>query len=324
MHNHLPPSIAYPMPTHEQLPAPTVPWAADPSRSALLVHDMQNHFLRPFGTAQEPVTTLLANTAALIQLARELNIPVYYTAQPAHQQPADRALLNDFWGPGIGANEEGARIVDELAPQPGDMVLTKWRYSAFQRSDLAQTLRASGRDQLIITGVYAHIGCQVSAADAFMNDVQPFLVADAVADFSAEHHTQALAWVAGRCGVVTHTRALSQAWLQAAVQAPAASAASSVTEQVRARVAELMYVEAASIGDHDDLLELGLDSIRIMDLVETLRGDGLAASFEVLAGAATVHEWATALDNNTLDNNTLELSTASPITASPITVGANA
>ena len=158
----------------------------------------------------------MANIAALIDLARALSIPVYYTAQPAHQPPADRALLNDFWGPGIGDNEEGARIIDELAPREGDTVLTKWRYSAFQRSDLAQTLRAGGRDQLMVTGVYAHIGCQVSAADAFMNDFQPFLVADAVADFSADHHAQALAWVAGRCGVVTHTQSLLGAWGQAA------------------------------------------------------------------------------------------------------------
>ncbi|MHA7304883.1 isochorismatase family protein [Arthrobacter sp. TMN-49] len=292
MHNDLPRSIAYPMPTTEQLPQPTVPWVADPSRSALLVHDMQKHFLRPFGADTEPAASLVANVAALVQLARELGIPVYYTAQPAHQQPADRALLNDFWGPGIGANEDGARIIDALAPEPGDTVLTKWRYSAFQRSDLAETLRAAGRDQLIITGVYAHIGCQVSAADAFMNDVQPFLVADAVADFSAEHHHQALAWVAGRCGVVTSTQSLADAW----AQLPAASAVANISEQVRSHVAELLYVEAASIGDHDDLLELGLDSIRIMDLVETLRGEGLEASFEVLAAAATVHEWSKALE----------------------------
>ncbi|MHA7270281.1 isochorismatase family protein [Arthrobacter sp. HLT1-20] len=294
MHNDLPPSIAYAMPTPEQLPQPSVPWTADPSRSALLVHDMQKHFLRPFGAGQEPATTLVANVARLIQLARELAIPVYYTAQPAHQQPADRALLNDFWGPGIGSNEDGARIIDELAPQPGDTVLTKWRYSAFQRSDLAETLRAKGRDQLIITGVYAHIGCQVSAADAFMNDFQPFLVSDAVADFSADHHAQALAWVAGRCGVVIPTESLVATW--APGQASAASAVENISERVRTYVAELMYVEAASIGDHDDLLDLGLDSIRIMDLVETLRGDGLAASFEVLAGASTVHAWATALE----------------------------
>lgn len=289
MRNDLPQSISYELPATAQLPRRCVPWTPDPARSALLVHDMQQHFLRPYGAGQEPGRSLLGNIGRLLTLARELDIPVFYTAQPPHQQPADRALLTDFWGPGIGANEEGARIVDELAPQPQDTVLTKWRYSAFQRSNLAETLHAAGRNQLIITGVYAHIGCQVSAADAFMHDIQPFMVADAVADFTAAHHAQALEWVAGRCGVVTVTEELAASWA-GATETPVA-----VGELVRSRVAELMFMDASDIGDHDNLLELGLDSIRIMDLVETLRGDGLDVSFETLAAAATVHEWATAL-----------------------------
>ena len=96
-------------------------------------------------------------------------------------------------------------ILDELAPEPGDEVLTKWRYSAFQRSNLAELLADAGRDQLLITGIYAHIGCMVTAVEAFMRDVQPFLVADATADFSRAHHEQAITWTAQRCGVVTST-----------------------------------------------------------------------------------------------------------------------
>ena len=45
----------------------------------------------------------------------------------------------------------------------------------------------------------------MTACDAFMRDVQPFLVADAVADFSRRGPRMALRWAAGKCAVVTTT-----------------------------------------------------------------------------------------------------------------------
>ncbi|QFZ24652.1 isochorismatase family protein [Saccharothrix syringae] len=195
------------MPTAADLPAGRVAWRPDPARAALLVHDAQRYFLAPYRGA--PLPEMVANTAALIAVARERGIPVFYTAQPARPEAADRGLLTEFWGPGIGgvidADPAAADIVTELAPAPGDTVLTKWRYSAFQRSTFGEQLDELGRDQLLITGVYAHIGCLATAVEAFMRDVRPFLVSDAVADFSRERHDQACEYVAQRCGAVTTT-----------------------------------------------------------------------------------------------------------------------
>ncbi len=206
----LPTIRPYSLPTADELPAGRVAWRPDPARAALLVHDMQNYFLRPYAGA--PVGAVTANIAALIAAARERDVPVFYTAQPGRQHPDDRGLLSEFWGDGIGAviesDPHAGDIVADLAPAAEDEVLVKWRYSAFQRSAFAERLATRGRDQLLITGVYAHIGCQATAVEAFMRDIRPFLVADAVADFSREWHEQACVYVAQRCGaVVSHADA---------------------------------------------------------------------------------------------------------------------
>ncbi|MFF5454920.1 isochorismatase family protein [Streptomyces sp. NPDC012950] len=153
----------------------------------------------------EPLTALLANLNRLREEAARLGVPVVYTAQPGGQTPEQRGLQQDFWGPGVPDDPRAVAIADAVAPEPGDIRLTKWKYSAFVRTDLLELLREQGRDQLVITGVYAHIGVLMTACDAWMSDVQAFVVADAVADFSEREHKMALEWAAGRCAVVTTT-----------------------------------------------------------------------------------------------------------------------
>lgn len=195
------PIASYRMPGEGDLPRAAVPWRPRPDRAVLLVHDMQRYFLRPFPVGQSPLTELVDNVAKLLSAARGAGVPVVYTAQPGGMSRKDRGLLHDIWGPGMGVEEADRGIADDVAPEPGDTVLTKWRYSAFFRSDLEERLRRSGRDQLIICGVYAHMGCLITACDAFSRDIQPFLVADALADLSLDDHLMALRYAADRCAV---------------------------------------------------------------------------------------------------------------------------
>ncbi|MFJ7203725.1 isochorismatase family protein [Streptomyces sp. NPDC098789] len=198
---------SYPMPDRSALPPSCVGWTVDPGRAALLIHDMQNHFVGAFPAEQSPVVELVDNIAALRELAGTLGIPVVFSAEPAAQQPGQRGLVADVWGPGIGDDPGAAAIIEPLAPRPGEHVLANVRHNAFLRSHLGRLLREEGRDQLIVCGVYAHLGVLLTAADAFMNDIQPFVIADAVADFTAEEHAMALRWAA-RSGVVCTTEAV--------------------------------------------------------------------------------------------------------------------
>ena len=201
------PTIAPYMPPDEaSLPASRAPWRLEKARAALLVHDMQRYFLRPYAPDAEPLLSMKTHIAALIVAARAAGAPVFYTAQIGDQDRRDRGLQADLWGAGMNRTAEHQDIVPELAPVDGDFVLVKHRYSAFQRSNLETLMRARGRDQLVVCGVYAHIGCQLTAAEAFQRDIEPFMVADALGDFSPEKHEAALAWAAATCAVVLSAR----------------------------------------------------------------------------------------------------------------------
>jgi trans-2,3-dihydro-3-hydroxyanthranilic acid synthase len=195
----------YPMPTAGDLPLNIAGWTVDPARAVLLIHDMQRYFLDPLPRGRSPRNELVPNAVRLRERCAGHGVPVAYTAQPGGMTDAQRGLLKDFWGPGMRVDPADRQIVGELSPAPGDWLLTKWRYSAFYRSDLLARMRASGRDQLIICGVYAHVGVLMTAVEAFTNDLQAFLAADAIADFSADHHRFAIQYAAQRCAVVATT-----------------------------------------------------------------------------------------------------------------------
>lgn len=272
------PRIAdYNLPTLADLPDNKVEWAFDPARAVLLIHDMQDYFLDFWAADSALIQQVIDNLAALRQFCQRVGIPVFYTAQPIEQKPAERRLLNDMWGAGLNDHPERAGIVNALAPTSQDVVLTKWRYSGFQRSSLEVDMKSMGRDQLIIGGVYAHIGCMLTACDAFMRDIQPFFVADALADFSREDHDMALRYVAGRCGYVTTTQRIAPV-----VVSPA---------QLRAQVLPLLDDDSDELEEDDNLIDFGLDSIRMMNLAAQWSRGGHVVDFMLLAREPTLAAW---------------------------------
>jgi isochorismate hydrolase len=196
---------SYPMPPADELPENTVNWTADPARAVLLIHDMQHYFLAPFPRDASPTVELLDHVARLRTRCTQLSVPITYTAQPGSMTDEQRGLLKDFWGPGMTASAEHRLIPESISPAEHDTVFTKWRASAFFGTELLELLRDQRRDQLIVCGVYAHVGILMTANDGLANDIQTFVVADAIADFTAEDHRFAVEYTATRCGMAVTT-----------------------------------------------------------------------------------------------------------------------
>jgi len=286
----LPTLIEYaaPVPPLRDLPTSRAPWDLDPSRAAVLVHDLQRYFLRPYAPGCAALRGALDATARVLAAARAAGVPVFYTAQDGDH--SDRGLQGDLWGGGMSATPEHTEIVPEVAPAPGDTVLVKKRYSAFAKSPLAEQLTERGRDQLVITGVYAHIGVTATAFDAFQREVHPFVVADGVADFGPEQHARALDQVAGCCGVVALADDVVAAL--AASGGPAAGDGGSAWDgEIRASLARLLpaeVVDQAFAEPDADLFRLGLNSLQAFEMLDDLAEAGADIDFGDFTRRATV------------------------------------
>lgn len=211
------PITQYQMPARSTVPPNVTAWRPDPDRSVVLVHDMQEYFLRPF-----PPTftrTLLDNVAVVLERARAAHVPIVFSAHPGRMSPGERGLLLDLWGQGMSSDPTDTRISGRVAPRPGEPVLTKWRYSAFYRTDLHERVRDHARDQLVVVGVFAHLGVLFTATDAMSRGLETFVVGDATGDLSEDEHLLGLRLAATRCAAVTWTKDVVAAFDRARTKA---------------------------------------------------------------------------------------------------------
>ncbi|MEJ2766594.1 isochorismatase family protein [Photobacterium sp. MCCC 1A19761] len=276
------PSIeSYTLPATESYPTNKTNWQIEPAKAVLLIHDMQEYFVNFYQADQSPMKELKQNILTLKAAAKQAGIPVVYTAQPANQAPEDRALLTDFWGTGL---KEETAIIAELAPEHDDLQYVKWRYSAFKKTPLLDYMQEQGKDQLIICGIYGHIGILSTALDAFMLDIKPFVIGDAIADFSLADHEFALSYLAGRAGNIQP--------LSAALAAMSQSVKPALTlDAMQQDVAEVLALDLDEVDVDENLMFLGLDSIRAMMLLEQWNQQGAKVTFAQLMEKVTLREW---------------------------------
>jgi nicotinamidase-related amidase len=135
----------------------------DPTRTALIVIDMQNDLVKLGGSLVVPdAEASVAAIARLLELARATGMPVVYS-QDTHRG-GDREW--EVWPEHCREGSWGWEIVSDLAPRPEDTIVRKVRYDAFFGTPLDHLLRGWGVETLIVCGTLANTSVQHTAASA--------------------------------------------------------------------------------------------------------------------------------------------------------------
>jgi ureidoacrylate peracid hydrolase len=157
----------------------------------------------------------------LIDLSRDLEIPVFYTE--AVREPSGIDLLLNIHNILPRTREErlekipicvrgtwDAQTIDEIKPTEIDHVVIKRRDSAFQDTELRVWLQSIGVNTLVFCGVDTSICVETSIRDAFNLGYDIILISDATASGSRNHYDTTLERVRDYYGIVTHLQELKE------------------------------------------------------------------------------------------------------------------
>jgi nicotinamidase-related amidase len=208
----------------------------DPAATALAVIDMQNDCCAQGGSAHAAGADLSMYreiTPRIVDLAaacRRAGVPVIHVRihslpdgesdSPAWLRMKLRANRNyDPSNEGVWdfalEGSWGAEFVPELQPQPGDLVVTKFRSSAFNNTNLDLLLRSNGIRTLMVAGCTTEGCVESTVRDACFYDYFGVVVADCVgSDVPALHAASMQVMAAYRADVIGSAE-IAAAWAAA-------------------------------------------------------------------------------------------------------------
>lgn len=166
----------------------------DLEKTALLVIDMQNDFVKPGAPLATPRgMAIVPVIASLAREARRRGFPVVFTQEQHRADGSDFGIELLFEPPHCIEGSGGDDIVAELAPEPADIrIRRKRRYDAFQGTDLDAWLRANGIQNLLVTGVCTDICVLATVLRARNLDYRCFVIEEGVDGTSSDRHEAAL------------------------------------------------------------------------------------------------------------------------------------
>lgn len=201
---------------------------ADPHHTALVVIDAQNDFCSPKGLMgsnghdMSAVPPAIAQIDKLLAAARAAGVLVVYIQ---NQMLPGKRSTSGAWLRFLTAKDRttamlddqhcclvdswGAEIVDELKPHKDEIVVKKWRSSAFVGTNLDMILRVNNIKSVVCCGFVTQGCVESTARDAGFYDYYPVVVEDAVANSHPELHAASLMIQRTRYDVVPTSTMLS-------------------------------------------------------------------------------------------------------------------
>lgn len=169
----------------------------DPHNAALLVIDMQNGFVDSSSAlcVEGAAATVPACSRALDH-ARKLGMPVFHVVREYAEDGSDvEACRRSVWVDGgkpvsrACANPRTLAEVEPLAPQPGDRVVVKPRFSAFFGTGLDLVLRRLGVGTVVLIGTTTPNCIRTTCYDALSLDYNVAVIEDCTSSRTPEVQT---------------------------------------------------------------------------------------------------------------------------------------
>jgi len=200
------------------VPAEPEPVKIDTKRTAIIVVDMQNAFCTKegmfdvlWGLDEVKVGRVIKASRKIIEAARSAGIKIVYLRMAYKPDLANAGGPEspNYWKePGLVAMRQHPEwkgkfitigtwdweIVDELKPEPGDIVVDKNRYSGFSNTELNTVLHTHNIKYLVFLGIATNVCVESTLRDAYFNEYFPILVSDGCGNAGPDSTQEATLW----------------------------------------------------------------------------------------------------------------------------------
>jgi maleamate amidohydrolase len=175
-------------------------------RPAVVVVDLNRGFTDPSSPLVCDLDDVLASTRALLEVARRVRVPVFFTTVVYDEAGEAAAAVFLRKVPALRVLQPGTPWIEidpRLGRRAGEPIIAKAHASAFFGAPFAALL--AGRDTLIVCGASTSGCVRATVVDAMQHGLSPIVPRECVGDRSSRAHEQTLSDIEGRYGDVRST-----------------------------------------------------------------------------------------------------------------------